>query len=151
MAVVSMNQSQFERELNRWARQHIPDIGKQVHSEVTEAVFKGVLMRTPVLTGLARGNWWPTLGAPDPAAQHEIFGGSVTGEPITGSEKSRGKSVTEKLKGIPLGSSKTFITNNLEYIIPLEEGTSPKSGPKAMVEGTIINVLDALKVTIKVR
>ncbi len=138
----------FIREMRRWAIVNVPLIGQLVHAKVTEAVYEGIVQRTPVLTGLARGHWVPSLGAPSEYRGEEVFGGSVTGEPVTSKEKARIKGVTEKLEGVPLGSSKSFITNNLDYIQPLEDGTSPKSLPAAMVEGTIINVLDGLQINI---
>ena len=64
-------------------------------------------------------------------------------------EKARIKAVTSKLDALPLGSEKVYIANNLDYILKLENGSSPKSPPNMMVQGTIINTLDGLKVTIR--
>ena len=140
---------QFAIEMDQIARLLVPKIGKQVHSKVTEAVYKGIVQKTPVLTGRARGNWHPTLGAPSEAVGEEVFGGSVTGEPMTGKEKGRVRAVTSKLEALPLGTSKSFVTNNLDYIQRLEDGSSPKSPPAAMVQSAIINTLDALQINIR--
>ncbi len=37
---------------------------------------------------------------------------------------------------LDLGKTKKIISNNLEYIIPLEDGHSPQAGPGHMVTGT---------------
>jgi len=148
MATVNNNMTapQFEAEMRRWMFRNVPAIGRAVHSKVTEAVYEGVVMRTPVLTGRARGNWYPTTSAPSERVGEHVFGGSVTGEPVTGEEKSRIKAVTDKLEALPLGETTAFVTNNLDYIQRLEDGHSPKAPPNAMVQGTIINTLDGLKI-----
>jgi hypothetical protein len=143
-----MNHEQFEREMRRWANQNVPLIGKKIHAAVTEAVYQGIVQKTPVLTGRARGNWFPTNGAPSAQVGEDVAGVSVTGQPMTSEEKGRVRAVTSKLEALPLGAERTFITNNLDYILKLEEGSSPKAPPNAMVQQTIINTLDGLKVDI---
>lgn len=139
----------FRAEMNRWADKHVPEIGKQVHKQVSEFIYKGIVERTPVLTGRARFNWFPTTGAPATQAVEETANVSVTGTPMQPEEKARIKAVTSKLDALPLGSEKVYIANNLDYILKLENGSSPKSPPNMMVQGTIINTLDGLKVTIR--
>jgi hypothetical protein len=145
-----LNHNQFEAEMNRWANKHVPLIGKAAHSAVTTAMYKGIVQRTPVLTGRARHNWFPTNGAPSSSAVEDTAGVSLTGQPMTAEEVGRINTVTQKLKGLPLGQEKVFITNNQPYIQGLEDGKSPKSPPAAMVQGTIINTLDGLQVDIGV-
>ncbi len=144
----NMSPKQFEAEMRRWANTHVPKIGKAVHKAVTKAVYDGIVTKTPVLTGRARGNWYASLGAPSEQVGENTFGGSITGEPVTAAEKSMIKTVTDQLEGLPLGQSPAFVTNNLDYILRLEQGYSPKSPANAMVQNTIINTLDGLKVTI---
>lgn len=141
--------TEFRAEMRRWALQHVPEIGKQVHKQVSEFIYKGIVERTPVLTGRARFNWFPTTGSPETKAVEETANVSVTGTPMQPEEKARIKAVTSKLDALPLGAEKVYIANNLDYILKLEMGSSPKSPPNAMVQGTIINTLDGLKVTIK--
>ncbi len=143
-----MRAAAFENEMRRWARHNIPLIGKKIHAAVTNAVYIGIVQKTPVLTSLARGQWYPTNGAPSEQLTEHVAGVSVTGVPATAEEKARVKTVTSKLEALPLGQEKTYITNNLDYILGLEQGTSPKSPPAAMVQGTIINTLDGLKVDV---
>jgi len=150
MAITPMRAPQFEREMRRWARHNVPLIGKKIHGAVTEAVYLGIVQKTPVLTARARGNWMPTLGAPSSeVGDHLNAGVSTTGAPPTSVEKSQGKAIKKKLEGLPLGGSIAYITNNLDYIQRLEDGTlSIKSAPNAMVQQTIINTLDGLKVDV---
>lgn len=144
----NMKAHQFEAEMRRWAQKHVPRIGKAVHKAVTKAVYEGIVKKTPVLTGRARGNWFASMGAPSEEVGERLFGGTTTGEPVTAAEKSMIKTVTDQLEALPLGQSPAFVTNNLDYISRLEDGHSPKSPPKAMVRGTIINTLDGLKIDI---
>jgi hypothetical protein len=145
----NMTHKQFELEMLKWSLKNVPLIGKAVHSAVATAMYNGIVQRTPVLTGRARNNWFPTNGSPSEAAVEETAGVSQTGQPPTSQERARINTVTRKLKGVPLGSQTVFITNNQPYIQGLEDGRSPKSPPAAMVQGTIINTLDGLKVDIR--
>ena len=147
---VSMNALQFESELNKWATRLVPSIGKKIHGAVTEATYLGIVQKTPVLTARARGNWIPTLGSPSLEwGDHLNAGVSMTGVPPTGAERGAAKAIKSQLEVLALGSTISYITNNLEYIEGLEDGTiSMKTAPNAMVQGTIINTLDGLKVDV---
>ena len=146
---VNLTPKQFEAEMNRWADRHVPNIGKRIHALVAEKIYKGIVEKTPVLTGRARFNWFPTNGTPSPLAVEETANVSQTGAPQTAEERSRIRAVTSKLKALPLGQEPVFITNNQPYIQGLEDGTiSRKVAPNAMVQGTIINTLDGLQVDI---
>lgn len=144
-----MTHQQFHMEMTKWAVRNVPMIGKAVHSAVATAMYNGIVTKTPVLTGRARHNWFPTVGSPSESAVEETAGVSQTGQPPTAEERARINTVTRQLKGLPLGKSDVFITNNQPYIQGLEDGRSPKSPPAAMVQGTIINTLDGLKVDIR--
>lgn len=144
----SLPPKQFEAEMRRWGNRHINEIGQFVHGEVSRFIYEGIVEKTPVLTGRARNNWFPTVGVPAAHTTEKVASVSVTGEKVTGNESARIKGVTQKLDALPLGQSKVFITNNLDYISRLEDGYSPKAPPNAMVQRTIINTLDALKITI---
>ena len=133
----------------RWANHNLPLIGKKIHAAVTEAMYLGITRKTPVLTARARGNWITSVGAPSQEVGNHLNAGvSLTGSPNTGHEKASGRAIKQKLEALPLGKSKSYITNNLDYIAGLENGTSPKAPANAMVQGTIINTLDGLKVRV---
>jgi hypothetical protein len=145
----NMSHEQFHREMTKWAIKNVPMIGKAVHAAVSQAVHAGIVTKTPVLTGRARHNWFPSLGAPIGYSTNDVAGVSVTGQARTAEEMSRINTVTRKLKALPLGRTEVFIANNLPYIQGLEDGRSPKAPPNAMVQNTIINTLDGLQVEIR--
>jgi len=149
--MASYKPAQFEQKMRRIAVEHADYIGKQVHKGVAKFVYEGIVTKTPVLTGRARHNWFPTLGQASDSAVEETANVAVTGQPMTPEEKARIEAVTSKLDAIPLGAMKVYITNNQPYIQGLEDGRSPKAPPNAMVQGTIINTLNGLKVVIKPR
>jgi hypothetical protein len=80
----------------------------------TIGIFKGIRKDTPVDTGNARNNWQCTIGAP------------FVGEDASGSDD-------QILRTIPRrAGSVVYLTNNVQYIHPLEYGHSTKS-PNGMV------------------
>lgn len=80
----------------------------------TIGIFKGIRKDTPVDTGNARNNWQCTIGAP------------FVGEDASGSDE-------QILRTIPRrAGSVVYLTNNVQYIQPLEYGHSTKS-PNGMV------------------
>jgi len=151
MATVNHNMThqQFHMEMTKWAVKNVPMIGKAVHAAVSTAMYRGIVQKTPVLTGRARFNWFPSTGTPSPMAVEETAGVSATGQAATAEEVARINTVTRKLKALPLGAETVFITNNQPYIQGLEDGRSLKAPPNAMVQGTIINTLDGLQVDIR--
>ena len=88
-------------------------------------VTSATVMRTPVDTGRAMGNWQLTIGAP--------AAGTVTALDPSGAitvAKARAA-----LAGYRTGSS-IFVVNNLPYILPLEYGSSKKA-PAGMLRITL--------------
>lgn len=83
--------------------------------------LRGVVLNTPVRTGRARGNWQVTLGDP---AEGDLERTDRSGGPTIAS----GASVIGGYRGF----GKVSLTNNLPYIIPLEDGSS-KRAPAGMV------------------
>jgi len=85
-------------------------------------IFSKVILRTPVDTGRARGNWQCSLNNP---ASGEVTG---TGRSALG----RAKSATGKAKV----TDTIYLINNLPYIKKLEYGSSQQA-PRGMVRVTI--------------
>ncbi|MGA0608831.1 hypothetical protein [Caldimonas sp. KR1-144] len=83
-----------------------------------------IVLRTPVDTGRARGNWQTTIGSPAT--------GQLSVEDPTGA--STVAAATRRLAGFRSGPS-IFIMNNLPYIERLEYGHSGQS-PQGMVRVT---------------
>lgn len=103
----------------------------QVTRKQAEVIFRkialeldyAIVLATPVDTGRARGNWYPSIGAPSASADWESKDKSGTA--------SIGK-VTSTVSSAKLGSV-VWLTNNLPYILPLENGHS-KQAPSGMVD-----------------
>jgi len=93
------------------------------------AIFTDLVMQTPVDTGRARASWRIGIGAPDLSC--EPPGSHGSGIPI---------GQTAKLKGLTLqdlARAPIYITNSVEYIVPLEYGHS-KQAPSGMVRLTAV-------------
>lgn len=82
-----------------------------------------VVLSTPVDTGRARGNWFPSINTPsnrvDESASDQSGSSAIS-------------AITATALGAPLGSV-IWLTNNLPYILPLENGHS-KQAPQGMVD-----------------
>ncbi len=89
--------------------------------KVALEIFRRVVMRTPVDTGRARGNWQVEIGTPrggvidrfDPNGQRTLFD-------------------AESLIAQWQGDAAIFLFNNLPYILRLEDGWSGQA-PNGMV------------------
>lgn len=82
-----------------------------------------IVLGTPVDEGRARGNWFASLNSPSSAVDEEAR------------DKSGSKaiaSVTNTVGAAELGDT-VWMTNNLPYILPLENGSS-KQAPAGMVD-----------------
>jgi hypothetical protein len=79
-------------------------------------IFKRVVQRTPVDTGLARGNWLPSTGSPS--------------EAVTDTKDKSGNKTIQNIKAVveqAKGDEPLFLVNNLPYIEKLEYGRYPKN------------------------
>lgn len=93
--------------------------------KISMEILRKLIRRTPVDTGRARANWNVEFNAPDPSVTESL-------DPSGSSTIARGVSL---LTGAKAGG-KIYITNNLVYIVPLEEGSS-KQAPQGMVAVTL--------------
>lgn len=84
-----------------------------------------VVLDTPVDEGRARGNWYPSINIPSNEVDEESLGPS--------------KSLSRISRTAPLAKLGDIIwlTNNLPYILPLENGHSSQA-PEGMVEVNVI-------------
>jgi hypothetical protein len=91
--------------------------------KITLELDQAVVLATPVDTGRARGNWYPSINAPSTAVD---FGAS---------DKSGSQAISAAqgvIASMRLGDT-VWLTNNLPYILPLENGHS-KQAPQGMVD-----------------
>lgn len=102
------------------------------HKKIASKVLEGVVKRTPVLTGHARGNWQTTVN-------------NTTEEELETEDKDGAETIASgQLVLAGLEPFETiFIQNNVPYILGLEEGTgSPKKAPEGMVAVTLAELGD---------
>lgn len=120
-----MSAKTFSLELDKWFKDEVEDKIVQITRMIGLEALKRVILKTPVDTGRARGNWFVAIGSPSSAAngkadkpgQTTIDAGSAV---ITG--------LTE--------AQAVWITNNLPYIGRLENGYSQQA-PAGMVAVTM--------------
>lgn len=107
--------------------------------------FEGIVRKTPVDEGRARGSWNLSTHAPDPTVLPET------------SKTDRDEASSEGLDAVypppePLLSISDvkdrpdiYISNNLDYILPLEEGWSETQAPDGMVRLTLQEMQSHIK------
>ncbi len=99
-----------------------------------EKLFRGVclsmgtsvIMRTPVDTGRARGNWQSSISKPKKGTLDRVGGGAAMTE------------LDATVKTLSLGQI-FYFSNNLPYIEGLESGTGSKQAPIGMLAVTVAN------------
>lgn len=93
--------------------------------EVALRIYRGIVEKTPVDTGRARGNWHISVGNPDPYTRE-----TKTRTPLPSEYKKVEQAKPEDT---------IYIQNNLPYIKRLEYGSS-KQAPQGMVRLTMQEV-----------
>ena len=121
----------FAADIGAFAQKAGTSLDETVRS-VTAELFIGIVKSTPVDTGRAKGNWQVTVGLP------------ASGEIERTDDSPRGSVGPEMAatcnNDIGGAGSVTYLTNNLPYIMPLEEGHSDQAAPGAMVRGNFERV-----------
>lgn len=118
------NQKSFERSLDSFAK----SLGVEVVVVVKKLafdIFADVVGGTPVLTGRAMNNWNISVGSKD-LSTRETGGNKGS---LLGAKKTEAGAALSGLKPF----STVWITNNLPYIIELEEGHSKKQAPRGWI------------------
>lgn len=82
-----------------------------------------IVLGTPVDTGRARGNWFPSINAP--SSKVDLEAQDKSGTQALGA-------LNSTVGGAQLGAT-VWMTNNLPYILPLENGHS-RQAPEGMVD-----------------
>lgn len=111
----------FTGDLKRFSVKSVERVN-EVKRAVSLELFSSVIRDTPVDTGRARGNWQTNTGAPIKSVveRDDVSGGAATKE-------------AERVVGQSNLADALYMTNNLPYIEPLENGNS-RQPPKAMVK-----------------
>lgn len=108
------------------------EVAEAVHEEtkaVARYAARGLVLKTPVLTGLGRGNWRAGIGAPEPGVRK-------------GAKDKEGDNTVSAM-WIDIERSRPFeavhLTNPLHYVRFMEDGTA-KMPPIGMVGLTLAEI-----------
>lgn len=135
------NVKQFNKEILTFARSLTPNQLRLFYSKLALDMLRGVVMRTPVDTGRARGNWQVSLDQPvdgelegvDQSGSRTIENGAKV---IQGAGQQRNAAGQFLSSVDPSAFRVIWISNNVAYIQLLESGSS-KQAPSGMVRRTI--------------
>lgn len=127
--------AQMERDLTVFASVTVPEQVYKRVERVANAVLDGIVSRTPVDTGLARGNWQPTYSVPA-SGPTEFKDRQPLGAPPSAITKARLAAALQAFKAGGLTGT-IYITNRLKYILALEHGHSRSQAPFGMVDRTV--------------
>jgi len=128
---IQSNLKQFNKEVDVFVKTLVPEKVVLLQKKIVLEALKRLVMKTPVDTGRARGNWQVTIGRPATAA-------------IDAVDKSGGDTIKKGLAAI--GDLPPYqvvwISNNVDYIEFLEEGSS-RQAPEGMMSLTLeeLNIL----------
>jgi hypothetical protein len=114
----------FEDDLRKFERKTTRKM-TQVGRKVALELFGRVILKTPVDTGRARANWQVTIGT--------TANGTVEIDDKSGGATM--SAATAASAGFNAGDT-IYLTNNLPYILKLEEGSSQQA-PAGMVALTV--------------
>ena len=114
--------AKFKADLKKFAVTVDLDV-QTVIKKISFDLFTRIVKATPADTGNARANWNIASGTPDNGTIEFRGGGaSATSHALS------------KLDTVKVGRFETvFITNNLPYIVRLENGHSQRQAPRGMV------------------
>jgi hypothetical protein len=113
--------SSFKVELSKDYLTTISYIGMEVH--------RRLVLKTPVRTGRAQSNWWPSVNQGTSEISNEV-------SPSVSFSAALTKFSPSKLEDFPT----LYITNNLDYIAGLNAGNSIQA-PANFVQATVQEVL----------
>ncbi|MEN6306679.1 MAG: HK97 gp10 family phage protein [Anaerohalosphaeraceae bacterium] len=116
---------QFNQEVDDFAKTLVPEKVILLQKKIVLEALKRLVMKTPVDTGRARGNWQVTIGRPATAAIEAV-------------DKSGGETIKKGLAAIAdmPPYQVVWISNNVDYIEFLEDGTS-RQAPEGMMSLTL--------------
>ncbi len=128
----TLNNVQFEADLNKFFTALNVDYKLGIR-KVALDIFEGVIARSPVDTGRSRGSWTVNTYFPDPVVL------PPRDEKLNPYPPPSFDLPTTSLNGLP----DVYISNNLDYITYLEDGSS-KQAKEGMLEVTVKEVHDEI-------
>ncbi len=123
----------FNAQSTAFTRKLLPSEFVKFHKKIALTALRGIVNKTPVLTGRAAGNWQLSINTPanDIIDNVEGLGNQAKGKAI-----SEGMDALVSLKPFEI----IWISNNVPYILELEGGSSTKA-PRGMVAVTFEEML----------
>lgn len=130
------NIDEFNRELKDYVHKQVPEMAVKFQKKLVLEALKRIILKTPVDIGRARNNWQVTIGKPAKEIVDEVTRRRNKGKPPLSNRDykviNKAKKHLEQLPPFAV----VYISNNLEYISYLEDGTS-KQAPHGMVALTV--------------
>ena len=117
----------FALDVSKWCGKSLDRIDI-VSRKIALEMFRRVILRTPVDTGRARGNWQTTIGAP-------AFG--TLDETDKSGRAAIARATTVCLAWKAVSGAWIFLANNLPYIQTLEHGRVGNRGSKQAPSGMV--------------
>ena len=133
----------FNALMQTWAHTVPEEEHDTIFKKIALDALTKLTLKTPVLTGRARGNWQVTVGSPSQASDPSKIdpsGGQANDSPNleyanrTGGDRVIGEGAVTVLDA--KSSDIIWISNNVPYIVRLEEGHSGQA-PTGMLQNTI--------------
>lgn len=107
---------------------------------VSTAIFE-----TPVDTGKARSNWRVTIGGPASDVRPPYFAGRRLGKDENANAAQALQVAKAAIAGFRRGANRgMFITNNVDYIVKLDQGSSGQS-PEGMSDKAEMATIDEVE------
>lgn len=126
----------FSYEIGRFAAQTRENVNAIVR-KATLDIFVKVVLRTPVDTGRARGNWLPSFGRPEAGFDWDR-------------KSPDGSATVARVAAFALSMKAgqvAYLTNNLPYIVELEFFGKSRQAPEGMARLTVREYADYLSRT----
>lgn len=124
---MTSNINEFNKQLASFATSFVPMQFRAFQIKVALELFTRIILKNPVDTGRSRGNWQIGIGASPTTILDERSSDEAINDGLS------------KLGAYTSGVVTIFITNNVNYISFLEEGSSTQA-PRGMVAVSIEEV-----------
>lgn len=115
------------------AKEQVLETTNELKQAAALELFSSVILATPVDTGRARGNWQCSTDRPN----------LTTTDKQDKSGRETIRNMINKVNSSELESS-LYLTNNLPYAVPLENGSS-KQAPQGMVRKNLARIKALLR------
>jgi len=133
MATELRGADEFNSFLKLWSEKLLPNQFKSFQKKIALDILRGVVLKTPVDTGRARANWQLTIGK---GSEKVLKNKDKPGEHTINKGLNR-------LASLGFGQA-IFITNNVSYIVYLEEG-KPGPGSEQAPNGMLALTLEEVR------